>query len=76
MIEELPLPDPDTVFLLTDDIMTCPHCGSRTDWEDVAPLKQVHTCRNPRCRFTFHAEWDEDELDEDGNWVDPSQGLE
>lgn len=67
----LPLPDPEVSYLLTDQIMTCPICGCRTDWNEISDLKQVHTCLNRTCRFTFYAEWDEEELDEHGNWVDP-----
>jgi hypothetical protein len=72
----MPLPDPEISYLMTDDIMLCPKCQWRTEWTDISDLKQVHTCLNPACRYTFHAEWDPEELDEDGNWVDPSEDPE
>jgi hypothetical protein len=65
-------PDPDISYLMTDDIMLCPKCQRRTEWVEIDDLHQVHTCLNPECGYVFNAEWDPEELDEHGNWVDPS----
>lgn len=58
-------------MLLTDQPVECPKCGSRTEWMEVDELHQLHTCLNPECGYFFAAEWDPDELDGEGNWVEP-----
>lgn len=58
------------VLWLTDDTVNCPKCGSRTEWEDTDHLQQRHTCLG--CGHVFLGEWDPEEIDEDGNWIDPN----
>jgi len=46
-----------------DPPATCPHCGSRTDFEGYqknrySPVVQHHTCRNSACGFEFLMEED------------------
>jgi hypothetical protein len=60
-----------------DEIVTCPHCGSRTEFEELAvhsvsaaadlPVSsQHHKCLNAECGFEFISEEEtEDEFDED-----------
>lgn len=59
-------------YLMTDQPMDCPRCQTRTEFFEISILKQKHTCPNPACGYVFIAEWDPEELDEHGNWVDPS----
>lgn len=45
------------IFLLSDQPTTCPCCGQRTDFEELAGGRQTHTC--PNCKFQFITEEDE-----------------
>ena len=52
-------PDKD-VYFLSDQPMTCPKCGARTDFVEVpdAPVHtEKHTC--PECKYSFTAEEEE-----------------
>lgn len=46
------------VFLMNDQPVTCPKCGSRTDFEEViqsnntSPI-QIHQCLDRDCQFEF-----------------------
>lgn len=70
----LHLPDVNEVILMTDEPVECGICGSRTEWQITGGEngQQVHVCINPDCKYSFYAEWDPDELDDQGNWVDPN----
>lgn len=56
----------EAILLMNDQPVTCPHCGSRTDWDDseVGVGMQLHVCLNPICGVWFRVEED-DEEDED-----------
>lgn len=49
------------VFLMNDQPVTCPKCGSRTDFEEViqsnntSPI-QIHQCLERVCQFKFQVE--------------------
>jgi|AOAMet11_17_M020_2_1038521.scaffolds.fasta_scaffold10226_2 predicted nucleic-acid-binding Zn-ribbon protein len=38
---------------------TCPKCGSRTEFEEIAEDKQQHKCLNCKCEFFLDFEEDE-----------------
>lgn len=45
-------------FLMNDQPVTCPKCGSRTDFEELLNDKnkevvQTHQCPDTSCRFKF-----------------------
>lgn len=51
------------VFVMTEDIPTCPDCGARTNWDDLPNGRQHHKCQ--RCGKEFlMAPAEEDEPDE------------
>jgi hypothetical protein len=56
--------DYTTVFLYSDQPVTCPVCGVRTDIIlDLSHSKncvQAHQCQNARCRKEFIVEQDND----------------
>jgi hypothetical protein len=64
--------EPDTTYTMTDQPMDCPQCQWRTEFVEITNMLQLHACPNEECRFVFYAGWDEDEIDEHGNWIDPS----
>ena len=39
-----------------DQPITCPKCGSRTDFKDVSARVQLHTCLG--CAYSFLCEFD------------------
>ena len=45
------------VFLMTEDIPTCPNCGSRTeiilDFSHTKDATQIHQCLAVDCKFEF-----------------------
>lgn len=41
------------VYEATDQPTTCPHCGARTDFEDLANDRQLHTCLDATCGYRF-----------------------
>jgi hypothetical protein len=45
-------------FFNSDRSMTCPACGSRTYWTEVAANVERHQCLNAECDFPFFAEPD------------------
>jgi hypothetical protein len=53
-IEDLP------IFILGEEITTCPKCGRRTDFEEINDMEQIHTCLNDKCQFIFKGEYDEE----------------
>jgi transposase-like protein len=54
----------EVIFLLTDQLATCPFCGSRTDilldLGHTTRNAQIHRCLS--CQFEFATETDEDYL--------------
>lgn len=51
-----------TVYLYGADPVTCPRCGSRTDFREMEESdgRQQHVCLNRVCRFDFIAEPEDD----------------
>lgn len=52
-------------FLHSDQPMTCPMCGARTDfYSDISPVTnekvEIHKCLSNNCHFEFVAEFDND----------------
>lgn len=39
---------------------TCPKCGSRTGFEQIADDKQQHECLNSDCRYEFFLDFDDE----------------
>lgn len=56
------------VYIFGEEIVTCPMCGSRTDFIEVDDHKQQHECLNPNCKHEFFVEFEEDQDD----YVDPN----
>lgn len=52
------------VFVIGEDPITCPRCGRRTDWVDLADDQQFHTC--VACLYRFLAEECAECVDERG----------
>jgi hypothetical protein len=51
-------------FLINDQPMTCPKCGTRTDFfVQISPVSneyaEIHKCLSKECQFEFVAECDE-----------------
>lgn len=53
--------NPEIILLDLDQQVTCPLCGTRTDFHDLV-LKsgpaQFHECLNNKCNFQFIGEFD------------------
>jgi len=49
--------DPNTIFLMGEEIPTCPYCGSRTmllqEFTTLNLVNQNHKCLNKSCSFEF-----------------------
>ena len=43
-------------YLMTDQPETCPHCGARTDFDQLSPLIQKHRCLG--CGYEYLCEDD------------------
>jgi hypothetical protein len=43
--------NPAGTLLMNDQPVTCPACGSRTDWVDLPDGSQLHTCLRLNHRF-------------------------
>lgn len=55
----------EDIYLKNDDQpVTCPMCGARTDWIDIATetgaINELHTCIY--CSYEFHLEWCDEDL--------------
>lgn len=48
--KNIPVP---VLYEITDQPMTCPKCGARTDFTELPSRVQVHTCLG--CGFKFEA---------------------
>jgi len=65
----------DCHFGMGEEIVCCPLCGRRTDFdtdlEDLEPQDQYHRCLNPNCEFEFITSPDDesDESDESDDGV-------
>lgn len=46
-------------YILCDPPTTCGLCGTRTDFEEITEILQLHVCLNPTCRYKFIVEKDE-----------------
>lgn len=54
------LPDESNIYLHDEDQpMSCPKCGTRTEFFELENGTEVHICNNQECQFTFFAEHDE-----------------
>jgi sarcosine oxidase delta subunit len=45
-------------FLMNDQAVTCPHCGSRTEFEEFLTAEntsvfQIHQCIDSECLYKF-----------------------
>ena len=47
-------------YILTDQPTSCGICGSRTDFEEINDMAQIHECLNPECGHKFITEEVED----------------
>jgi hypothetical protein len=67
--------DTEARYGLTDDITTCPRCGSRTDFVDTGGPddEQEHACLSPTCRYVFIGFFDPEDFDADGNFIDTEE---
>ena len=43
-------------YILNDQPTICGMCGSRTDFEEINVLVQLHECLNPYCSYKFLTE--------------------
>jgi hypothetical protein len=41
------------VYAATDQPETCPHCGARTDFEELADDRQLHRCLDATCGYRY-----------------------
>lgn len=64
-----------------DQPTTCPKCGARTEFENIADDKQQHKCLS--CRYEFFLDFDEDEdkITQYARWIlreckDPVEEIE
>lgn len=48
------------IFLMSDQPTTCPSCGSRTEFDQDHSGRQLHTCLNASCRYSFLVDQDDD----------------
>ena len=63
------LAESEGVVLLDEDPVTCPSCGARTEWDDLASgpnPRQLHTCLNAVCGRQFVTEFDAEAQDSHG----------
>jgi len=71
----------ETFYLDMDNPSTCPHCGTRTDFDTnsmgTEEDPQHHKCMNKKCEFEFKGEFeDEGEFDEDeGDYMDRKKKI-
>ena len=70
----------ETFYLDDDQPTTCPHCGSRTDFQDAPGTPeqpQHHKCLDGKCGFQFKGEFEpEGEFDEaEGDYMDRKQKM-
>ena len=49
----------NVIYVIGEDPMTCPECGTRTSFDVLSDGQELHTCLNPECEFTFLAEHDD-----------------
>lgn len=47
---------PAPVYLIGEEVMTCPRCGSRTEFDELDHGRQRHTCLFSSCGYEFYAE--------------------
>jgi hypothetical protein len=47
---------PTPVYLIGDEVMTCPRCGSRTEFDELPNGRQRHYCLFSSCGYEFYAE--------------------
>lgn len=56
-IDWLPADTPENLYTMTDQPVTCPKCGARSEFEDLGSEgQQLHTCQNPECKYVFRME--------------------
>ena len=46
-------------YIINDQPTTCGLCGTRTDFEEINNMLQLHECLNPDCGYKFIIEEDE-----------------
>ncbi|TXG96131.1 MAG: hypothetical protein E6R08_10180 [Nevskiaceae bacterium] len=53
------------VFTMTDQPETCPHCGRRSNFDELSDGRQVHQCLGAQCGFQWIAEEPDDDVEEE-----------
>ena len=49
-------------YLWDESPVTCPKCGARTDFLEIADDMQQHECLNHKCKYEFYVGFDTEDI--------------